>query len=533
MDDKIFDNLNNEEQDITGDEEKTVSENLEDKADEILSGIEDMGEEEEETAAGPEAAEEKTEEEPEQTAGSAVTADEKKTEVPEESTYSWTPGSNTPETVPEPVYRTPSAGTYPAYSAPRYNGNGNVTYVPQKTKKKGKGGKVVLTAVLVVIGLLLATACGYGGAYLANRRAAEQAQQNENNDDNAAVLYRSVETTVTGDASAIDVAATCRDSVVEIYTEYVTYGFFQQYVQSGAGSGVIISEDGYIVTNDHVVAKSSGSGYADNIKVTVTKTAEDGTQTSQDYDATVVGGLSGNDIAVLKIDAEGLTPVVFADSDKCVVGQQVVLIGNPLGQLGGTVTSGIVSCTSREIAVDENTLNLMQIDAALNPGNSGGGLFNMNGELIGIADAKSSGTGIEGLGFVIPSNDAQSAIDQILEQAKEDSQSSEQADVKIGITTVNISSEELARYYGLDTLGVYIYSVEEGFNDDVLQSGDRIISINGQEISQGSEVVSIVRSSKEGSTLEFEVERKGQTVKVDVRVYSSSSSGRTSDTDNL
>lgn len=202
-----------------------------------------------------------------------------------------------------------------------------------------------------------------------------------------------------------DIAKAASKSVVEIKTETVTSDrFFGNYVSNGAGSGVIIGTNGYIVTNYHVISGAR----------TIYVTLADG----KEYEATYLGGDSKNDIAVLKIDETGLTAATVGDSDMLVVGESVLAIGNPLGELGGTVTDGIISSTSREITVDGTTMELLQTSAAINPGNSGGGLFNMKGELIGIVNAKSSGSDIEGLGFAIPVNTAIEIAQEIVDEAK-------------------------------------------------------------------------------------------------------------------
>ena len=189
------------------------------------------------------------------------------------------------------------------------------------------------------------------------------------------------------------------DTVVEITTtNIVTDRFYGQYVTSGAGSGVIIREDGYIVTNHHVIE--------DARSVTVRLT--DGSEFSASY----VGSDVANDIAVIKINATGLTPA-RGSSSELTVGQDVIAIGNPLGTLGGTVTDGIISALDRKIKVDGYEMTLMQTNAAINPGNSGGGLFNMSGELIGIVNAKQSDTGIEGLGFAIPISVVNESLEKI------------------------------------------------------------------------------------------------------------------------
>ena len=190
------------------------------------------------------------------------------------------------------------------------------------------------------------------------------------------VIYESTEpkvdtSSVAGSTDTAKVVAAVENSVVEITTETVTTStFFGQYVTQGAGSGVVVSADGYIVTNNHVVDGAT------NIKVTLANKTT--------YDATVVGTDEKTDIAVVKINASGLTPAVFGDSSQIVVGQDVIVIGNPLGSLGGSVTKGIVSALDRQVTIENQTMTLLQIDAAVNPGNSGGGAFDANGNLIGI-----------------------------------------------------------------------------------------------------------------------------------------------------
>ena len=300
-------------------------------------------------------------------------------------------------------------------------------------------------------------------------------------------------------------------------------GFWQDYVTSGAGSGVIISADGYIVTNNHVITSEetssnpfgqSSTSYADKITVSL--------KNGKEYEATIVGGDAESDIAVIKItpeEDEKLSSAVFADSDKLVVGEEVIAIGNPLGELSGTTTNGIISALAREVTVGDVEMTLLQTNAAINPGNSGGGLFNMSGELVGVVNAKSSGTGIEGLGFAIPSNNALDIATQLIETGSVD-KNTNTASVKIGITTLDILTSSDARKYGVNALGVYVYQLEEGFNDKTLKVGDRIIAVNGDEITAGEDVVEIVRASQAGDELEFTVYREGRMKTVKVTVYS-------------
>lgn len=188
-----------------------------------------------------------------------------------------------------------------------------------------------------------------------------------------------------------NVAEKASVSVVEIYATITTRDYFNRTTSAqAAGSGVILTADGYILTNNHVIEGAT------SIQIRLT----DGTT----YTATLVDANSTSDLAILKISATNLTPVTFDNSDQIVVGELAVAIGNPLGTLGGTVSEGIISATKREIEIDNVTMTLLQTTAAINSGNSGGGLFNNDGNLIGIVNAKSSGTTVEGLGFAIPSN---------------------------------------------------------------------------------------------------------------------------------
>ncbi|MCR5004275.1 MAG: trypsin-like peptidase domain-containing protein [Clostridiales bacterium] len=290
--------------------------------------------------------------------------------------------------------------------------------------------------------------------------------------------------------STQEIASCAADAVVEITTEAVKTGnYMQQYVASGAGSGVIISEDGYIITNNHVIE--------DATQITVTTT--DGTA----YEAKLVGRDDNLDVALLKIEASGLTVASFGDSDQLALGEEVVAIGNPLGQLGGTVTEGIVSSLNREITIDGKAMTLLQTDAAINPGNSGGGLFNDQGQLIGLVVAKSSGEDVEGLGFAIPINNVQAILNDLLNYGYT------KGKAYLGVSLLDITSEQMARMYNVTEIGTYIYSVQDGSAaaDAGLKSGDRIISVNGQEIADSDALRELISASTVGDTLEFVIQR--------------------------
>lgn len=302
-------------------------------------------------------------------------------------------------------------------------------------------------------------------------------------------LTYAIEDKDTSPLSTAEIAAKCGVSVVEIRTETVTTGkWMQEYVTEGAGSGVILTQDGYIVTNNHVIAGAS------KIKVTL--------QDGKDYEAKLIGRDEKSDIALIKIEAEGLTPASVGDSNKLVVGEKAVAIGNPLGELGGTVTDGIISALDREVTIDGNKMSLLQTNAAINPGNSGGGLFNGAGNLVAIVDAKSSGEGIEGLGFAIPVNDMAAVVQQLMDYGYV------KGYTDTGMTFIDITDTLTAMQYRVNSLGVYVLKVsgdkalEAGF-----QSGDLVTKVDGQEVSSSGDIDSIVSSHQVGDQIEFEVYR--------------------------
>ncbi|MGN1051628.1 MAG: S1C family serine protease [Acutalibacteraceae bacterium] len=368
---------------------------------------------------------------------------------------------------------------------------------PKKPKKPMSAKKIV--ALCVVCSTILSVFFGAGGAFVVNKFM---------DNSSSGVTVNKVEratgsvTSTKGNAlTTEEIASSVASSVVEITTESVSTGsFYQQYITKGAGSGVIISEEGYIMTNNHVINGAS--------KITVN--LRDG----KSFKAKIVGSDEEQDIAIIKITPgdKKLTVATFGDSDKINVGEKAVVIGNPLGQLGGSVSEGIVSALDRSLTVENQNMNLMQIDASVNPGNSGGGVFNEYGELIGIVVAKVSSSGsdsetVEGLGFAIPINDALDILDDLIDYGYV------RGKVRLGVTLLDISSESEAMMYGLSEKGVYVYSVEEDSPAELanIKSGDRIISVNGQKISFSEEVQKIIDSLSVGDKAKVTVERSGQT----------------------
>ena len=289
------------------------------------------------------------------------------------------------------------------------------------------------------------------------------------------------------------------DAVVEIVVSGTAQNMWGQFqLTQGAGSGVIVKEDGYIATNYHVIQGAT--------KVQVTL------HNGEQYSARIVGSDPSNDVAVIKIDAKDLTTATVGDSSTVEVGDLAVAIGNPLGQLGGTATSGIISALDRTLNVEGTTLTLLQTDAAINGGNSGGGLFNSKGELIGIVESKASAVGVEGLAFALPINNVSGIINDIIENGGSGQVAASTPAVGIVISDV---SEENAQYYGLESAGVYIAQVTgENAQKAGFQEEDRIISFNGTEVKGSSEFISLVRKCKVGDTVTVVVSRGGQQIEI-------------------
>lgn len=310
-------------------------------------------------------------------------------------------------------------------------------------------------------------------------------------------------TSSTTTLSVADIADLTANSVVEITTsvEGKSY-FYGNYTATGNGSGVIISKDGYIVTNNHVINGAS--------KVEVT--LKDGNS----YEATVIGSDSRTDVAILKINADNLKAANLGDSSKLRVGELAVVIGNPLGKLGGTVTDGIISALEREITLDGTTMNLIQTNAAVNPGNSGGGLFNDKGELVGIVIAKSSGLDVEGLGFAIPINDVKDVINDIIDLGYVSNRPF------LGVAFASNTSNYESGYgfifgYGMQSqmrYGAKVSQVVEGSGAEKagIKVGDHIISIDDEAVSSGTDVTQIVGGHKVGDKIKIGIIRDNKTM---------------------
>ena len=386
---------------------------------------------------------------------------------------------------------------------------------PKKKHKKLNGGKLARSAVALVLAAAMGFAGGFVGAKYGGsgkvviQQVAPSSTASSSGSDGSITAASSTGSSLTTE----QVADMVSPSVVVITTEQVVYSqwswYGQNQVESGAGSGVIISSDGYILTCAHVVDGAS----------TITVTIGD-----KDYTATLVGEDTTSDIAVIKIDADGLTPATVGDSDNLKVGQSVMAVGNPLGELGGTVTGGMISALNRSVTIQgtssTNTMSLIQMDASVSPGNSGGGLFNMNGELIGIVNAKSSSSDAEGLGFAIPINDAIKVAQELLENGYVTGRP------YLGITYLAVEDAQTAAQLGVNAYGVYVVDVVKGGPAEKagLQAGDRIVSIDGTEIATKDDLGTLMQKHAAGDTLSISIARDGQMQTVNVTLGEKTSS---------
>ena len=377
------------------------------------------------------------------------------------------------------------------------------TAVKQKPLREPRDPRYVTKGALVVcmvLTMLVSTILGafIGGFFSGGSFSPSSSSSSEDNREprkDSELSHLSLSDATGSEMTVSEIVDKNADAVVEILVSGTSQDYFgQMQVTEGAGSGVIVTADGYIVTNYHVIQG------ANKVQVTL----HDGST----YPAAIIGGVDENDIAVIKINAKGLTVAELGDSSTVEVGDTAVAIGNPLGQLGGTATSGIISALDRTLTIEGRTITLMQTDAAINGGNSGGGLFNSRGELIGIVDAKSSGVGIEGLAFAIPINSVSDIIDDLIENGKVTTRP------VVGITIQDVS-EANAENYNLEAAGVYIAQVTgENAKNAGFQQGDRIISIDGKEIKDSQTFIAQVRNHKVGDTVSIVVSRQGQEIEI-------------------
>ena len=415
---------------------------------------------------------------------------------------------NDPQPEPETAYTAPQTDNGAGGATPPIHPVQPQDAQPPKKKKKFNGKRVARSAVALVLAAAMGFAGGFVGAkFGGSGKVVIQQVAPSSTADSASGSDSSI-TAASSSGSSLtteQVADLVSPSVVVITTEQVVYSqwswYGQNQVESGAGSGVIISSDGYILTCAHVVDGAS----------TITVTIGD-----KDYTATLVGEDTTSDIAVIKIDADGLTPATVGNSDSLKVGQSVMAVGNPLGELGGTVTGGMISALNRSVTIQGsssvNTMSLIQMDASVSPGNSGGGLFNMNGELVGIVNAKSSSSDAEGLGFAIPINDAIKVAQELLENGYVTGRP------YLGITYLAVTDAQTASQLGVNAYGVYVVEVVKGGPAEKagLQAGDRIVSVDGTEIASKDDLGTLMQKHAAGDTLSITIAREGQMQTVNV-----------------
>ena len=415
---------------------------------------------------------------------------------------------NDPQPEPETAYTAPQTDNGAGGATPPVHPVQPQDAQPPKKKKKFNGKRVARSAVALVLAAAMGFAGGFVGAkFGGSGKVVIQQVAPSSTADSASGSDSSI-TAASSSGSSLtteQVADLVSPSVVVITTEQVVYSqwswYGQNQVESGAGSGVIISSDGYILTCAHVVDGAS----------TITVTIGD-----KDYTATLVGEDTTSDIAVIKIDADGLPPATVGNSDSLKVGQSVMAVGNPLGELGGTVTGGMISALNRSVTIQGsssvNTMSLIQMDASVSPGNSGGGLFNMNGELVGIVNAKSSSSDAEGLGFAIPINDAIKVAQELLENGYVTGRP------YLGITYLAVEDAQTAAQLGVNAYGVYVVEVVKGGPAEKagLQAGDRIVSVDGTEIASKDDLGTLMQKHTAGDTLSITIARDGQMQTVNV-----------------
>ena len=376
----------------------------------------------------------------------------------------------------------------------------NENYQPDNSGASAPAGGKKKTTVLVAVGLVLALLMGLLGSAIGNSLFGK----------GSTTIYEGQRESSVIDVAKVDtgklmtpaeVYAANVNSTVGITTSVTTNFWGFQTTSAASGSGFILTGDGYVLTNYHVIESSNS----------ISVTLYDG----KSYDAVLIGYDESSDIAVLKIDAEGLTPVVLGDSDNLNVGDSVVAIGNPLGELTFSLTSGAVSALNREITLSNSvTMNLIQTDCAINSGNSGGALFNLYGEVIGITNAKYSGSGsgasIDNIGFAIPINHVRGIVESIIENGYV-------AKPYIGVNVSDVSEETMG--YGLPA-GAAVKAVSEDSPAEKagLQVNDIITAVNGKEISGRTGLSEAVSAASVGDTLTLTVYRQGNTISVDVTV---------------
>lgn len=371
---------------------------------------------------------------------------------------------------------------------------------PESPKKRGFFHRTAVKVTALILACAVAGGlAGWGGAAIAGSSTSRAAIQQSSRQP-VSVQVKNVDGQTKMEPA--EVYASVVNSAVSINCSATSTNIFGQQTQTASsGSGFIITEDGYVVTNYHVVSGAS------SVEVTL--------YNGDTYDATVIGGDSDYDVAVLKINASGLQPVTLGESADVNVGDTVLAIGNPLGELTFSMSQGIVSSCDRAINVDGTPFNMIQVDCSINPGNSGGPLVNLYGEVVGIVSAKYStysSTTVEGLGFAIPISDVRSIITDIMENGAV----TDKAYMAITAGTMN---EQMAAQFNIDvTEGVFVYSVVEGGAGDKagLRLGDVITKMGDKTLTSRQDLSAAMKGYRAGDTVTLTVYRGGQYIEVEL-----------------
>ena len=373
--------------------------------------------------------------------------------------------------------------------------------VPVQPKKQGFFHRTAVKVTALILACAVAGGlAGWGGAAIAKSSGTEKATIQQSDRQPVSVQVKTVDGQTKMEPA--EVYASVVNSAVSINCSATSTNIFGQTTQSASsGSGFIITEDGYVVTNYHVISGAS------SVQVTL--------YNGDTYDATVIGGDSDYDVAVLKIEASGLQPVTLGESADVNVGDTVLAIGNPLGELTFSMSQGIVSSCDRAINVDGTPFNMIQVDCSINPGNSGGPLVNLYGEVVGIVSAKYSSyssTTVEGLGFAIPISDVRSIITDIMENGAV-------TDKAYMAITAGTMTEQMAAQYNIDvTQGVFVYSVVSGGAGDKagLRLGDVITKMDDKTLTSRQDLSAAMKGYRAGDTVTLTVYRNGQYIETEL-----------------
>ena len=367
-------------------------------------------------------------------------------------------------------------------------------------KEKKKMPQGVMIFVVALIGSIIGSVLTY--LVIDEKIGINEGTTNVGTSTSTNIKYEITKT----DSPVVAIAAKAGPSIVGVKVSYTTQSFFGTQEADEEGSGIIYSEDGYIITNYHVIESAINNNTA---VVAISLPNDENT-----YEARIIGGDETTDLAVVKIDKTGLTSAEFGESSKLSVGELAVAIGNPLGQeFAGSVTVGYISALNRKITTDGRTYNLVQTDAAINPGNSGGALVNSVGQVIGINTVKISDTDVEGIGFAIPIDDAMPIIKELIENGKI-------VRPYIGISGIDLDTMTAKRNNLVE--GIYVAQVLNGSpaKEAGIQRGDVIVKFEGKEITTMEELNELKNTKKIGDTVTLTVNRSGKEIDIKLTLAS-------------